>query len=168
MNGESVGALPDIAQRTVRVPLEAAGAAPDGPLAPYPRCGSKGVNVHQRDWKAVKDPHCSRALVVRYLCKRCGHVRRVYPEGFGPSRQSEGLKQLSVLLYCLGLSYQTVRSVLLDLNCPLSTTSIRRNVLAAGQAAGVRPPSDRLQLSPLGEGMVEGPDGRLVVRLVGT
>src|SRR5829696_4483151 len=99
MNGEGVGALPDS-------PSERC-ACPSRPLAPPRTARSRPAHAAaarvstftSATGKAVKDPHCSRALVVRYLCKRCGHVRRVYPEGFGSSRQSEGLKQLSVLLY---------------------------------------------------------------------
>ncbi|HLI25769.1 MAG TPA: hypothetical protein VKZ60_01775 [Chloroflexota bacterium] len=167
MSTELLDFRPAAPPRVVRVALQATAAAPEGPLAPCPRCGSKGVNVHQRDWRTVKDPHAARVLVLRYLCKRCGHVRRAYPAGLGPSRQSAALRQLSVLLYWIGLSYQAVRAVLLDLGCPLSTTSIRRNVVAAQQRLHGQPPLSRLRLAPAGAGVLAGPDGRLVVRLVG-
>jgi hypothetical protein len=151
----------------VRVPLLSAADAPGSePLAPCSRCGSKGFSIHQRTWKRVKDPHLERALVVRFLCKRCGRVRRAYPDGIGASRQSGSLRHLTVLLYWIGLSYQSVRAVLLDLGCPLSTTSIRRNVEAARQTAQLEPPLGRLRLEPAGGGVLRGADGLMALRVV--
>jgi len=153
--------------RMVRVPLAMTGEAPPGvALPPCQRCGSLGFTIHQRTWKRVKDPHLGRALVVRYLCKRCGYVRRAYPTGIGASRQSRGLRHLSVLLYWIGLSYQSVRAVLLDFGCPLSTTSIRRNVEQARDTGDLERPLSRLRLQPRGNGMLRGPDGLLSLRLV--
>jgi hypothetical protein len=151
----------------LRIPLAPAGEAPHAqPGAPCARCGSLGFTIHQRTWKRVKDPHVGRALVVRYLCKRCGYVRRSYPAGIGASRQSRSLKHLSVLLYWIGLSYQGVRAVLLDFGCPLSTTSIRRNVEQAREAHDLAPPLSRLRLQPVGNAEFRGPDGLIALRLV--
>jgi hypothetical protein len=151
----------------VRVPLAGAGETPRSEAQPpCARCGSLGFTIHQRTWKRVKDPHVGRALVVRYLCKRCGHVRRAYPAGIGASRQSRSLKHLTVLLYWIGLSYQGVRAVLMDFGCPLSTTSIRRNVEAARRTPHLEPPLGRLRVQPLGNGVLRGPDGLIALRLV--
>jgi hypothetical protein len=151
----------------VRIPLLGAGDAPaGGPHEPCSHCGSTGFSIHQRTWKRVKDPHLQRALVVRFLCKRCGHVRRAYPVGIGASRQSRSLKHLSVLLYWVGLSYHGVRAVLVDLGCPLSTTSIRRNVEATRRTERLEPPLGRLRVEPMGGGVLRGPDGLLALRVV--
>jgi hypothetical protein len=152
---------------TVRVPLATAGETPRSEVQPpCVRCGSLGFTIHQRTWKRVKDPHVGRALVVRYLCKRCGYVRRDYPAGIGASRQSRSLKHLSVLLYWIGLSYQTVRTVLMDFGCPLSTTSIRRNVEQARRTPHLEPPLSRLRVQPLGNGVLRGPDGLVALQVV--
>lgn len=157
--GRSVEAL------LVRIPLTPAAAAPpDEPLPLCARCGSRGYNVHQRDRRRVKDPHVRQVVVLRYVCKRCGRARRVYPVGFGSSRQSDGLKELCVLLYWLGLAYLEVRGVLADLGCPLSCTSIRRNVESARGTAGLPPPG-RLHLRAVGGGMLRGRDGLIALRL---
>jgi len=83
----------------LRIPLIAVASAPGDRPRPCVRCGSRGLNVHQRTRKRVKDPQVAYALVVRYLCKRCGHVGRSYPAGLGAGRQSASLQHLSVLLY---------------------------------------------------------------------
>ena len=150
----------------LRIPLIAVASTPgDGPR-PCVRCGSRGLNVHQRTRKRVKDPQVAYALVVRYLCKRCGHVGRSYPAGLGAGRQSASLQHLSVLLYWLGLSYGRVREVLIELGCPLSTTSIRRNVEATRESLTATPPLTRLRLEPRGGGLLRGPDGMLALRLL--
>jgi hypothetical protein len=153
--------------QVVRIPLVSAADAPGAaPAEACARCGSKGFSIHQRTWKRVKDPHLERALVVRFLCKRCGRVRRAYPAGIGASRQSRSLRHLSVLLYWVGLSYHGVRAVLLDLGCPLSTTSIRRNVESVRRSAGLEPPLGRLRLEPMGGGVLRGPDGLMALQVV--
>ena len=158
---------PRSAPLLVRIPLAPVGEAlPTARLETCPRCGSKGLNVHQRTWKRVKDWEVTRVPVVRYQCKWCGAVGRQYPSGVDAGRQSLALKQVSLVLYCLGLSYQGVRAVLGDLGCPLSTTSIRRTVDAARHAhppAQVRQP---LRLAPVGGGMLRGPSGLIALRLV--
>lgn len=151
----------------IRIPLL---SADDTPAVEPPdacrRCGSRGFSIHQRVWKRVKDPQVQRAQVVRFLCKRCGHVRRGYPVGISASRQSRSLYHLSVLLYWIGLSYQSVRAVLGELGCALSTTSIRRNVQATRRAADRAAPFARLRLAPTTDGILRGPDGLMALRLV--
>lgn len=149
----------------VRLPLAAIASAPDGPPPPCGHCGGRGVNVHQRAWRQIKDPYVTRALVVRYLCKHCGRARRAYPTGIDAGRQSVTLRQLSLLLYWIGLSYQQVCIVLAELGCPLSTTSVRRNVEAVRAVEAIPPPLDRLRLTALGGGRLRGADGDCVLRL---
>lgn len=99
------------------------------PSRACPRCGNHAFTVHQKAWKRIKDLQMTRVRCVRMQCKRCGAVIREYPRGFDSGRQSARLKQLTVLLFWLGLSYHRIRAVLVDLGCGLSTTTIRRNVL---------------------------------------
>ncbi len=151
----------------MRVTLADVAATPstDQP-PPCPQCGARGFHIHQHSWKSVKDPFIDRVLVARYRCKNCGYVRRLYPAGITADRQSIALEQLSVLLYCLGLSYQGTRAALVDLGCPLAMTSIRRNVIAARRSVQAELPTGDFQFSPTGGGWLRGPDGAVQLRLV--
>ncbi len=143
-------------------------ASPLPPTEPCPHCGSLGFNVHHKGSKSIKDPLIHQVPVTRYRCKRCGWVGRRYPAGIDSGRQSLRLKQLSVILYRVGLSLQNIRSALNDLDCPLSMTSIRHNVMMDMISVNTPLPHepDRLRMSPLGEGRFSGPDGALEIRLV--
>lgn len=96
------------------------------------RCGSHGFNLHQRATKALKDPSLLRAPVLRYICKRCRKTTRLYPTGVDAARQTVALRQASVLLYWLGLSYDGMHDFLGHLNCPLSKATIWANVRSTG------------------------------------
>jgi hypothetical protein len=86
--------------------------------------------------------------------------------GVGPGRQTTALRQLSVLLWCVGLSLEAVSGVLRDLGCPLSISAIRGNVTLIGRGAPGRPAVGRLRLKPVGAGLLSGPDGAMALRLV--
>lgn len=96
------------------------------------RCGSQGFNLHQRATKALKDPLTPRASVVRFICKRCRKTTRLYPPGVDSARQTVALRQTSVLLYWLGLSYDGIHELLGHLDCPLSKATVWANVRASG------------------------------------
>jgi hypothetical protein len=136
---------------------------PDTPGEPCPRCGSHGFNIHQRSWKSIRDPQVTRTEAIRYRCKRCGAVLRRYGDGVGPDRQSHAIKQLSVFLYCLGLSYQGTRDVLSDLGCALSPATIRKNVM--GSHPHLIRSKPRLHRS--GPGRLAGRNVQLSLRIAG-
>jgi hypothetical protein len=96
------------------------------------RCGSQGFNLHQHATKALKDPAMLRAPVVRYICKRCRKTTRLYPSGVDAARQTVALRQASVMLYWLGLSYDGIREFLGHLGCPLSKATVWANVRTSG------------------------------------
>ena len=77
------------------------------------------------------------------------------------------MKRLSAFLYCLGLSYDAVRQVLAELGCPLSATSIRRNVAEGYGGARSDFVPERLRVRPAGSGRALGPEGALAIRLAG-
>jgi hypothetical protein len=93
------------------------------------RCGSQGFNLHQRATKSLKHPLLPRAAVVRFICKRCRKTTRLYPAGVDAARQTVALRQVSVLLYWLGLSYDGIREVLVT-----STARSRRR--RSGRTSG--------------------------------
>jgi hypothetical protein len=96
------------------------------------RCGSHGFNLHQRAPKALKEPLTLRADVIRFICKRCRKTTRLYPPGVDAARQTVALRQASVLLYWLGLSYDGIRELLGHLGCPLSKATVWANVRTSG------------------------------------
>ena len=78
------------------------------------------------------DPLTQRVAVVRFICKRCRKTTRLYPEGVDSRRQTIALRNASVLLYWLGLSYDGIREFLGHLGCPLSKATIWANVRTSG------------------------------------
>jgi hypothetical protein len=96
------------------------------------RCGSQGFNLHQHATKSLKDPAVLSAPVQRYICKRCRKTTRLYPAGVDGGRQTVALRQVSVMLYWLGLSYDGIREFLGYLGCPLSKATVWANVRSAG------------------------------------
>src|SRR4051794_2568143 len=116
---------------TVRIPtpvVEHDGRRPER----CDRCGSQGFNLHQRASKSLKHPLLPRAAVVRFICKRCRKTTRLYPTGVDSARQTVALRQVSVMLYWLGLSYDGIREMLAHLDCPLSKATVWANVRASG------------------------------------
>ncbi len=124
--------------------------------------------MHQRSWRTVRDPHIKRVNVARYVCKRCGGTSRLYPAGIGPERQTAAIKQICAMLYCMGLTYRNVQQILKALDCHLSMTTIRQDVLQACAVEQTMRPFERLRLTPQQPGKLSGPDGSLTVRLLGT
>ena len=127
------------------------------------RCGSHGFNLHQRATKALKDPLMPRADVVRFICKRCRKTIRLYPRGVDAARQTVALRQVSVMLYWLGLSYDGIREFLGHLGCPLSKATVWANVRASGLLGN----RHRLRADPGSLVIQARPDGataRLTIR----
>jgi hypothetical protein len=73
------------------------------------------------------------------------------------------MKELCVVLYCLGLSYQGTRDLLDDLGCALSPATIRKNVIGSSRPLARRGP----RLWRVGPGQVAGGEGRLSLRVIG-
>jgi transposase-like protein len=106
--------------------------APD--VCPYPECDGRYFKNHQqRCDKPLRDTKCSRVNAMRWKCLRCGRTYRVYPKGVSQAHHSDRLKGLATLFYLLGLSYGGVEDALVALECPLSKTSVYRDVQAAGE-----------------------------------
>lgn len=149
---------------TLRIPLPpVAQLPPERAPAACPRCGSRGFNVHQRLWKQVRDPDLARALVLRYLCKRCGYASRVYPTGIGRGQQSAATVAIARLLTHAGVSGRAIAGLLSALGCPLSASGVRKNLT---DADGVEP-VPRLNLSPVGGTTLRGYDGGMTIRVHG-
>ncbi len=127
------------------------------------RCGSRGFNLHQRATKALKDPLMPRVPILRFICKRCRKTTRLYPEGIDGGHQTVALRQASVVLYWLGLSYDGVREYLGRFGCSLSKATVWANVRSTGLLSN----RHRLRAEPASLIIQEGPNGpvaRLRVR----
>lgn len=96
------------------------------------RCGSPGFNLHQRATTTLKDPLALRAPVLRFICKRRRKTTRLYPKGVDGAHQTVAMRQASVVLYWLGLSYDGVREYLGRFGCPLSKATVWANVRWTG------------------------------------
>ena len=147
---------------TVRIPALAVGHDDRRPDR-CGRCGCQGFNRHQRATKALKDPRTPRAAVVRFICKRCRKTTRLYPEGVDARRQTIALRNASVLLYWVGLSYDGIREFLGHFGCPLSKATVWANVSASGLLGNrhrLRADPGSLVVQPLPNGAV----ARLLLR----
>lgn len=117
------------------------------PIQPPPRCPlehgtqpsqSRHFKVHQVVCrKRVRDTKYKKVTAQRYRCLKCGDSLRVYPEGVSNAHMSQRLQAPSVLLYILGLSYQSVADLLVSLEQPISKSTAYNNVQAAGTRAQV-------------------------------
>lgn len=117
---------------------------------PQRDCQSKRLRVHQRVYKPVRDRRDRRVLAYRYQCMACGRTFRVYPRGISQAHTSRRVRDLAVLLYFLGLSYNTVAEVMESLKLYISKTRVYEAVRADQSVAtdtrrhilgNVRPPN---------------------------
>jgi transposase-like protein len=106
------------------------------PKHPKRKCNGTHFKAHELHCrKPVRDTRHTQVTAQRYRCLKCQRTFHVYPMGVSHAHQSDTLKGLSVLLYVLGLSYQGVVDLLDALGCPLSKTTVYKNVQAAGRQA---------------------------------
>src|SRR5258706_232640 len=73
-----------------------------------------------------------RADAIRFICKRRRKTPGLYPPGVDSARQTVALRNASVMLYWVGLSYDGIRELLGHLGCPLSKATVWANVRASG------------------------------------
>jgi transposase-like protein len=83
--------------------------------------------------KAVRDGQYRQVRVMRYICLKCQHHFRVYPQGVNHAHVSQRVKGMAVMLYLLGLSYGAVELMMEALGVFLSKTSVYRAVQAAAE-----------------------------------
>jgi transposase-like protein len=106
-------------------------AYPQG--CPYPECTGRHFKLHQEVKKAVRDGQYHQVRVMRYICLKCQHHFRVYPQGVNHAHVSQRVKGMAVMLYLLGLSYGAVELMLEALGVFLSKTSVYRAVQATAE-----------------------------------
>lgn len=106
---------------------------------PYPECTGRHFKLHQEVKKTVRDGQYHQVRVMRYICLKCQHHFRVYPQGVNHAHVSQRVKGMAVMLYLLGLSYGAVELMLEALGIFLSKTSVYRAVQATAEnVAGMK------------------------------
>ena len=81
-------------------------------VCPRRDCNGTHLRLHQRVSKPLKDTVYSEVPAFRYVCLRCGHTFRVYPQGVSKAHTSARVEGLGVMFYLLGLSYGATSLVL--------------------------------------------------------
>ena len=98
-------------------------------------CCRSGLIRHQRGTRGLTDIRIGEVTVQRYMCKVCRKTFTARPAGVSRSSVSEQVKATAVLLYCLGLSYDSAIIVLAARGAPISKGSAYNYVRGAGHAA---------------------------------
>ena len=91
--------------------------------------------VHQTHVRKIKHHKINEAVVKRLRCKKCKRTFRHYPQGVSQAQQTKTLKAMSVILYILGLSYDSLVSFFFALDTPLSKGTLWNNMQDAGEKA---------------------------------
>jgi transposase-like protein len=73
--------------------------------------------------------------VVRYRCKSCRRTFTARPDGVSRSSKSLRVQGLAVMMWCMGLSFDAVVSVMRGLGVPLAKSTACGYVAKAGAAA---------------------------------
>ncbi len=107
-------ALPQVDPKSFKPPL----------VCPYPGCGGRDFWPIQEVPKRLRDVNYVNIMVRRYLCLSCFRTFRVYPEGISKSSLPQGIKRFAAMCYFLGLSCQSVSSLLKELGINMSKTAV--------------------------------------------
>ena len=100
-----------------------------------PACGHSRMHVHEHQpSRRIVDWKLDTIRQVRVKCPRCGKTSTCRPEGIDPGlHRTPAVVAFGVLLYALGLSYRSAAAAILALARNGSTTTVHRDVIAAGE-----------------------------------
>jgi transposase-like protein len=98
-----------------------------------PWCGGSTFQKWGQERRRIKDPQVKVVTIRRYKCTQCQRTFRHYPEGVSRAQQSRRLRQVSVVMWSLGLSYRSIALVLSVFGLVLSHMSGWRDVQEAGK-----------------------------------
>lgn len=118
-----------------------------------PHCARRNGNIHSAvRYRAISDLRVSEIPQHRMKCPWCGTTWTVRAEGVGDGRwRSDRLRAHGLMLYMLGLSYRSVESVLLAMECRSGKSSVERDVSEAGvKAYELHRSSPRIRVRVLG------------------
>ncbi|MHB0878542.1 MAG: PAS domain-containing protein [Anaerolineae bacterium] len=97
-----------------------------------PKCASPQIVRHDRQIRRI-DGGRAEVEVVRYRCRACGANLTWRPAGVDRTLQGEALRDLTQVLYGLGLSKRQVSAVLANAGVRLSAGTVWRNARGAGE-----------------------------------
>jgi len=102
-----------------------------------PSCGHKKMHVHEQHRnRSIVDWRLDTVHQVRVKCPRCKKTATCRPNGIRPGLHRSGaVVGFGVLLYALGMSYESVAAAMCALTGHGSKTGVYRDVVAAGGAA---------------------------------
>lgn len=102
-----------------------------------PHCHRTGANIHSRlSYRAISDIKVDAIRQRRMKCPFCKTTWTLRPEGVRDGYQrSDRLIAMGTVLYMFGLSYRSVEKFLRLLDCRGSSSTIERDVAAAGHKA---------------------------------
>jgi hypothetical protein len=100
-----------------------------------PQQGCRGMRFipRQEVSKQIVDAQHPEVTAWRCVCKKCGHVFRVYPQGVNQKQISKRVNGMAVIMYLLGLSYGAVEIVLNSPGRGIGKTSVYQAVQAVTQ-----------------------------------
>jgi len=98
-----------------------------------PNCQGETFQRWSEVRKPVKDVHVRQVQVYRYKCCACHRTFRHYPQGNTRADQTERLRLLVVVMWCLGLSHRSASLILSGLQVKLSHMTSWRNIQAEAQ-----------------------------------
>jgi hypothetical protein len=100
-----------------------------------PRCNCSTGRIHQRRLLPVTDTRIGSVTKVRMRCTSCQITWTLQPDGLKAHFQrSQRIRALNVLFYALGLSFESVATVMTSLGAVESDTSVYRDLIESMQA----------------------------------
>ena len=102
-----------------------------------PACGHARMHIHeQHRFRRIVDWKLDTVHQVRVKCPRCGKTATCRPQGIRPGLHRTGaVVAYGILLYTLGMSFESVAAAMRTLTGHGSKTGIYRDVVAAGSEA---------------------------------
>jgi transposase-like protein len=112
---------------------------PEGYVSHCPYCNSFDLVRHGKRLREVKDPKVENAAVQRWKCNSCNRTFTQRPEGISRSLFSNFVISLSVFLYTLGLSYNSVSKALIFFDIFIDPSTVWRHFQEIGKKLRNRP-----------------------------
>lgn len=104
------------------------------PSRTCPRCNTPTGRIHQARRLSLTDTRIGSVIKIRMRCRSCQKTWTCQPDGLKAHFQrSQRIRALNILFYALGLSFESVATVMTSLGASESDTSVYRDLLEAMQ-----------------------------------
>jgi len=99
-----------------------------------PQCNISSGRIHQKRRLSVTDTRLGQVTKLRMFCPSCCMTWTCQPDGLKAHFQrSQRIRALNVLFYALGLSFESVATVMTSLGASESDTSVYRDLIESMQ-----------------------------------